>query len=465
MDGSSPEATIARGAGPWPAGEPATSPFADARRADSRGHALHLGAAALYLVLLASTTAGKDFGAIPLIVVALLRLRHTAPCYAILLRDWIVLGMAAWIAALALSLLWSSDPAMGAEHLRAFRPVIVSLALWPLLDRPRPLVAAFVAGCLVQVVVQGLQAAEVLGLSPGMNGRLYGTLHPIQTATMLAAASLWCWAGVATTPARRPGWLVALLIAGTATAVGVVLTGSRGPWIALAVAGAWLAAVCLVRIPRSRPRVLVGAAMLLVAGLAAWPVVGGFVQHRVEQARADLAAAGDGRFDTDVGFRLESYRVAASLAAEHPLVGHGAGSFGVEAVRKSPEFDWSMIPNAHSVWLTSAVETGVPVLIMVLALFTAATLRNARRAATDPLAAGTSAVLVLLVVAGCFDTAHHSGSMNGLIQLALVLSIPAAGPARRTQPATARVDRRGGLGGTAGAPHREPAARPGPDPA
>lgn len=399
------------------------SPFEHARRVDPRGHTMHVAFAALALFGLAMATSTKDFLAIPLLVMCVLRLRYTAPCYPRLLRDWVFLGLIGWIVLLAVSMTWSSDPAMGFEVVSAFRYILVLLAAWPVLHRPGPLIAGFVAGAGVHLVVQGLQWQEVLGFKPGMNERLTGLMHPIRTAMILTAACLWCLSAASTVPATRRGWIVGLLAAGAAAAGGVAMTGSRGPWIALAGGLVALLVVLIVRVAASRRRTLIASGVLLVAALALSPLAADFVGSRVQQARADLASAEDGSYDTDVGYRLASYRTAITLIREHPFRGHGAGAFWDQAPRVSPEMVWEGITHAHSTWLTAGVETGLPSLALIGVLFIAIAVRAWRRAAEHPTGAGTFAVIVAWALAACTDTPHHSGTMNGLFEFALILTI------------------------------------------
>jgi len=407
---------------------------------------MHLAFGALALGGLAMATSTKDFLAIPLLVMALLRLRFTWPCYGRLFRDWLVLGLLLWAGLIAVSLTWSPDPAMGFEHLRAFRYAIVCLALWPVVHRPGPLVAGFVLGATVNVVVQGLQWMEAFGLRPGMDQRLTGLMHPIRTAMALASACLWCLSAAAMLPPGRRGRLAALLGAAISTAAGVAMTGSRGPWIALAAGLAALVVLLAIRRPERRRRLIVAAGAMLLAGLALSPLAADFVSTRTQQARADLAAAGEGDFDTNLGFRLASYGAAIELAGQRPLVGHGAGAFGVEAPELVPELSWEGITHAHSTWLNIAVETGIPSLILVLGLFGAALARAWRRALAHPIGPGTFAVLLAWIIAAFFDTPHHSGTMNGLMQFALLLTIPTgAASAFAREPAL-----RGGVSPPAG---------------
>jgi O-antigen ligase len=418
--------------------EPATATADDTRPghdpAGTMALRVHQACGSLYLFGLATGTAGKDLLAIPLLIVAVWRWPAVVAGLPTLLSDRLVQGMVGWLVLLSLSLLWSPDPAMGLEHVAAFRAMAISVTLWPLMARPGPLVGGFVAGSLVQVAVQTLQWQELLGFRPGFNDRLPGLMHPIRTAGILTAACLWCLSAAATVPGRRPRLVGGLLLVAAVTAAGVVMTGSRGPWIGFAAGLAALVAILLRWSPGSHRRIAIGGAVLLVAGGLLAPAAWNFLATRVAQARADLAAAGEGAFTTDVGFRIASYRVAIELAGERPLLGHGAGSFAVEAPRVAPDLAWDGITHAHSTWLTAAMETGWPSAALVLGLLSFAAVRAWRSGLRGPLAAGTFGGLVAWMVAAAFDTPHHSGTMNGLLQFTLLLLVAAAA-ARDARPA------------------------------
>ncbi|MGJ7914377.1 O-antigen ligase family protein [Massilia sp. LXY-6] len=105
-------------------------------------------------------------------------------------------------------------------------------------------------------------------------------------------------------------------IAGLAASL---LTGSRGGWVALAVAG-----LLFLRHARglkgSHVRVLLasGAAVVLVA----WFVPATEMQARFDEGVGDVRTwVGGGNVNTRVGTRLELWKGASMLIAEHPLLG------------------------------------------------------------------------------------------------------------------------------------------------
>jgi O-antigen ligase len=112
---------------------------------------------------------------------------------------------------------------------------------------------------------------------------------------------------------------------------GSVLSGTRGGWVALV-----LAAVLFVRhghlVPSRRVRALLLASFALF--IASWFVPALGMTERVEQGVEDVRTwyAGGSAF-SNVGIRLELWKGAARLIAEHPLTGLDPAEYKAELAR------------------------------------------------------------------------------------------------------------------------------------
>jgi O-antigen ligase len=116
--------------------------------------------------------------------------------------------------------------------------------------------------------------------------------------------------------ARQAGLAVVGALAGLGASL---LTGSRGGWLALA-----LAALLFLRYARGikgrRVRILLAAGAAVV--VAAWFVPASGVQARFDEGVGDIRTWVDGgNVNTRVGTRLELWKGASMLIAEHPLLG------------------------------------------------------------------------------------------------------------------------------------------------
>lgn len=143
-----------------------------------------------------------------------------------------------------------------------------------------------------------------------MNAITFGDIALVLSMVALAA----------TLEFRRAGRSVVWpLLGGLAGILALVMTGTRGGWIALALA----ALLCMRQghLARSRNvRLLLSAGVALAAALYFVPATE--VQLRVQQGIDDIRKwhSGVDKF-TNVGIRLELWKAAGMLIAEEPLVG------------------------------------------------------------------------------------------------------------------------------------------------
>jgi O-antigen ligase len=212
---------------------------------------------------------------------------------------------------------------------------------------------------------------------------------------------------------RVPGlrrWQQALGVAAVGAAVvALVLTYSRGSWIAFAVSVPLLAVLALLVLQAAeRKRLLFSfAGIAVVIALLALPFAGEIVAR----------LTGDDRGSTES--RVELIQVAQAIIADNPLLGVGLSGYETVMTRydETPgfitqHFDWPV----HNIYLQIAAETGLPGLFFFLALTVLAlrrgwlTLRNRdaellHRALAAGLITGMAVFLVTgLKEGGCFQT-------------------------------------------------------------
>jgi O-antigen ligase len=398
------------------------------RYRDPVGDVLHLALAAIYLFLLPLATTPKDYAFAILLGCAVVRLPHTWSSYSVLVRSpytWIVIAWSAWH---SLSLLWSPRPAAGWDELQAFRVLITPLLVWPILDRAPWLIAALLGGVFATNVVQLGQALEVLGLKPGANGRLPGLIHPIQTGGFCAAAVCWHLSALLTGTARggRRGQLVAVAsaVGGVAATGGLLVSGSRGPWIAAAIAAPLCLAVIAARRRAARRRALVVAAVGLVGSVVAWFAAGDFVEARLEQATADVRAAAAGEYDTDVGNRLARWSAAWAVFVDRPVAGAGGGGYATAARALDRDTTRRAGDHAHSFYMHEMATEGAVGGVLLLIIIALTVVGAARDGPRDPYADGTLFALVSWLVGAQFDCYQLTGTMFGLFAFMMALMLP-----------------------------------------
>ena len=178
----------------------------------------------------------------------------------------------------------------------------------------------------------------------------------------LAYLMLWALAALPTLALGSRGSRAVgagLLLAGLLMLEGIVLSGSRGGLVGIGFLVAWGALDR--RLPRPVRLALLAsplAALILWAGtqaVAAW---------------AHLGVTGIAHVSNDITtFRLEIWRNAFMLIAQQPWLGVGWGEFN---------FAWTLTPidyrpagfvtNAHNLFVHLAVELGVPLTLLIVAL-------------------------------------------------------------------------------------------------
>lgn len=174
---------------------------------------------------------------------------------------------------------------------------------------------------------------------------------------------------------RTRWWRLLALAAAAAIAATTIFTYSRGGALALGV----VVLCSLFAAHPSRPRVTIGAALILVAGLALVPTQ---FARRLITLRALLPGEEQVLdLDSSVQNRVLLGRVAWNLFLDHPVLGAGAGNYAVHfydyadeigsAARDYNELGGTRYP--HSLYLELASETGFLGLItfgtMVLLVF------------------------------------------------------------------------------------------------
>ena len=310
------------------------------------------------------------------------------------------------------------------------------------------------AACVIAYALSERLLPGVVDLSQSASahGRLEQPLTYWNAVGSLAALGLVLCMRVAADASRPAAFRAAAAAAGPLLGLGLYLTFSRGALAALAagvvaltlllsgrrelrtvyvVLGAAVVAALASELPGLDPLAdpgsdgATGAGLAMLAILAAlgagaaaaavaWPRRGdaepaGRLPHRVALAVAIAALVGGGlalatsdedygrvdaggaqRLGTVESNRYEYWRVAAGVFADHPIAGHGSGSFRVDWLRERDVRE--RVADAHSIYAETAAELGVLGLI-ALGLFlggigfaAAAAIRRARLEAAGPAA-------------------------------------------------------------------------------
>lgn len=272
-------------------------------------------------------------------------------------------------------------------------------------------------GALAALALVAWQRA-LLGLErPG------GLINAITFGDLSLCLALLALAGAIELRDSTRQWILAALgsLAGLAASI---LSGTRGSWIALV-----LAAPVLLRHGRLLAGRRVGA--LLAAGATllalAWFVPALGVQARVMQGVADVRTwVAGGSAYTNVGIRLELWKGAAILIAEHPLSGYA--NYKAEFARLVGEGRLDrvamLMPHLHNDALQAMVTGGAGGLLAWFAILAAPGAFFARalgRAGERQSAPALAGLLVVLCYFGFGLTEAIFSSVKGSLFYALLV--------------------------------------------
>ena len=308
---------------------------------------------------------------------------------------------------------------------------------------------ALATGCWVGAALAGLIALrDVFYLQlPRAEGHT-NAIHFGNIALLLT-----CWAALWTLQTRSdsnqssPLWPI---LGGTTCALGmtaVVLSGSRGGWMALPVLGALLAWQWKHNRPHPTPQRTPSALpWVLVIGFSGLLVLNTPVLHqRIEKAHSEWAGwMQTGESNNSVGQRLAHWQFAWNMFLERPAVGWGQAAYDTERLKaiddgRAPE-PMRHFNHAHNEWLDMAAKRGVVGVLGLVALLGvpgwlySRKLRSTHHRTTRTLALCGLATVLGYGVFGLTQVmfAHNAGNMMYLFMNTLWL-----GALAQTPPGTA----------------------------
>ena len=326
--------------------------------------------------------------------------------------------------ALAVGILVSADPA---ETLPKATGVVLGVAVWRFVvvavGRRRHVAVA--VGLLLFICL-GFSVTGVLSLrdlpkipaltaaNPFHNLAVPGlaqlSTHPNQLAALISfflPLLVSLLAGRWPRPSRHL-WRAALALVALLVVAILVLTQSRGGWIATAAGLFTLTALWAAVLPPSRARrglwLIVALGVLAALAVVVW--VGPTALWELWLNPPADTAVGTLR---TLGVRRAIWPWAATAIADFPFTGVGLGAFRQVVFRLYPLPPWPDydLGHAHNIFLQTALDTGLPGLVAYLAVLFVAAAVGWRVARRDPgfraVSLGLLAGLVALHVFGLAD--------------------------------------------------------------
>jgi O-antigen ligase len=239
--------------------------------------------------------------------------------------------------------------------------VIPWIALWVCALRPdmRWLWTGALAGLIGTMVLSILQVA-------GGAARAELTTNAIVLADIVLVLMVLL---VFCRPHQRWTWVIAGMVAGCVT---IVLSGSRGVWLALLALLVVMAMSLRWRTGPARLGVLL--ALVAIAGTLTLTIPSLREQVRLTELKHDVVRMERGDSDSSAGARVERLQVAYETFLDHPLTGVGIGHFDsamqrLPVCRDDPAEQRCHLGHAHNDLAEWAATQGAPGLLLLLAIY------------------------------------------------------------------------------------------------
>jgi putative inorganic carbon (HCO3(-)) transporter len=301
-----------------------------------------------------------------------------------------------WGAVLIVGILASADPA---ETLPKATGLILGLAVWRYLVvaiRSRRHILAAVA--LLLLICLGFSLMGIMGLqeipkipllgeanpfSGGLPGLEGFAVHPNQLAGLICLFLPLLVSLLAVLPAGLSSWWRFVLVAAIiVTILILMLTQSRGGWVSAALGLFILLLLWAWALPPSRERravrLVAGGVTLLALLALIWigPTLWEFWLNPPQETAL-------GTFST-LNYRKDLWPWALAAIEDFPFSGVGLGAFRLVAFRLYPlTIDIGDIGHAHSMFLQTALDLGLPGLVVYLAILLVAAATGWRVARRD----------------------------------------------------------------------------------
>lgn len=213
-----------------------------------------------------------------------------------------------------------------------------------------------------QHIAQGARRAA--GFEP-LHAILYGNLS-LSVGLICLAGLAWAWHCH-----QRYRWLLLCGLGALGGLAASLLSGTRGGWVALPLAGLLFYRVYLRAWSRGWHALVLASIAMMALSLYALPQTG--VEKRVDQAVEEGQSYLAGEAYGSVGVRLELYRTGLALIAEQPLRGYSLDEYRQALQTKLAEGDISKSVarhwHAHNDVLNAWVRYGVLGMLATLLLY------------------------------------------------------------------------------------------------
>jgi O-antigen ligase len=312
--------------------------------------------------------------------------------------QWLVLAFYLWFCC---SYLWTVEPLATLEKTRGyFQEMMIVWLVWEFAESPRDLRAllrAFVAGSWVLALLTLANFSSFEAVAAGQIRFVAEGQDPNDVARFLDLG--FPLAALLVTSERRWHWRLLALGYLPLGLIAVVLTASRGGFMAAVIA----LAGCALLLARSHARTA-------MAGTVALPVLAAGLWLTLPQGTFERLATIPSQLEGgDLNQRWNIWTAGWHAFVQSPLLGSGAGSF-VSAAGTNP------LDTAHNSALSIAVAGGLCALFLAAGIVALAA--RSVLATRGPLLIGFTTVLVVWAVTSMVDTVEENRATWLLLGLA-----------------------------------------------
>ena len=342
--------------------------------------------------------------------------------------DWTSVAVLIALAAMALSVSWTTAPLDEAVHawVKHAKLALVPALLLLLRTRREAVVAVgvFLAGQFGVLVISCLQGFLHVVMpfrtqaTPGRDFLVFAGHLDQPIMTSIATALFWHLRAHFMADARKAQTVALAVVVLAAINVLVVQFGRTGHLVAISLT----AAAVFWAIPR-RFKLLAVLSPIVVAGAVA--AGSSQVQQRMALVWQETGSyTQSGNIESSSGERLNYWRRSLQAIAERPVAGFGVGSWNMQYNRMEGgkgRFHTYQIRNPHQEFLLWMVEMGAIGLALLVGVFAAAA-RDARQMRT-PGRRAVASVLIAMAVSCIFNSALYDAQIGDYLCVALGLAM------------------------------------------
>jgi hypothetical protein len=345
---------------------------------DPIGDKIHTIFACLFMFCLPIDTVPSAAASAILIGYAVLRLPTTWRTITPALNSKIFMFLIAWTGWSVVTILWSSDRLVGLDHAKALRMVLLPVVLWPVMRHWSYLLIAFLAGVLLQNM---LQLSELIAPMFGIENWLSSLdirylrgleKHSGKLAMFMGFASL-SWLGIIFSGKKHR--IKAILFFALAT-LGMFVTASMAVTVGYVLSVSLLGIYVIVQKKISIKQIFLAVVVMLVVTTSTWFAARDTISLKVDRAIQGVQEYYHGNIQSNNSTIMRLHWMSETLsksfdepAVAHGVFGHGLGSVAsIDFSEDAPKFK-KTTEHIHNSYVQILYEEGVVGLLLFLLIF------------------------------------------------------------------------------------------------